>query len=51
MIEYFKSDIGFLISMFVIFVCGVGIGAGFTDAINEWKGEDNDKDSKRSQNH
>ena len=42
MIEYFKSDIGFLISMFVVFVTGVGIGAGITDAINEWKGKDED---------
>ncbi len=42
MIEYFKSDIGFLISMIVTFITGVGIGAGITDAINNMKGEDKD---------
>lgn len=38
MIEYFKSEIGFLISMLVVFVSGIGIGAGITDAIYTWKG-------------
>lgn len=37
MIEYFKSDIGYLVSMFVVFVSGIGVGAGITDAIYEWK--------------
>lgn len=37
MIEYFKSDIGFVISMFVVLITGVGIGAGLTDAIYAWK--------------
>lgn len=37
MIEYFKSDIGFLISMFVIFVSGVGVGAVISEMINKWK--------------
>lgn len=44
MIEYFKNDIGFLISMFVVFVTGVGIGAGITDILNNMKGEDDDKE-------
>lgn len=44
MIEYFKNDIGFLISMFVVFVTGIGIGAGITDTLNNMKGEDDDKE-------
>lgn len=40
MIEYFKSDIGFIISMFVVFVSGIGIGAAITDAINNMKEDD-----------
>ncbi|MBQ1297418.1 MAG: DUF3149 domain-containing protein [Clostridiales bacterium] len=40
MIEYFKSDIGLIISMFVIFVMGIGIGAAITDAINNMKEDD-----------
>ena len=43
MIEYFKSDIGFVISMFVVFVTGIGIGAGITDALYSWKGEDDER--------
>lgn len=44
MIEYFKSEIGLIISMFVVFVSGIGIGAGITDALNRWEGEsDEDK--------
>lgn len=43
MIEYFKTDIGFFISMFVIFISGIGIGAGITDALNRWENKDNDK--------
>lgn len=44
MIEYFKTDIGFFISMFVIFISGIGLGAGITDALNRWEGEsDEDK--------
>lgn len=42
MIEYLKSDIGFFISMIVVFVGGIGLGAGITDAIILWKGEDED---------
>ena len=40
MIEYFKSDIGFIISMLVVFVSGIGIGAAITDAINNMKEDD-----------
>ena len=40
MIEYFKSDIGFVISMIVTFVSGIGIGAAITDAINNMKEDD-----------
>ena len=44
MIEYFKSEIGLIISMFVVFVSGIGIGAGIMDALNRWEGEsDEDK--------
>ena len=44
MIEYFKSEIGLIISMFVVFVSGIGIGAGITDAIYEWKPRRRGKD-------
>ena len=40
MIEYFKSDIGLIISMFVVLITGVGIGAAITDAINNMKEDD-----------
>ena len=43
MIEYFKSEIGLIISMFVVFVSGIGIGAGITDAIDRWENKDDDK--------
>ena len=45
MIEYFKSEIGLIISMFVVFVSGIGIGAGITDAFGRWENRD-DKDKK-----
>ena len=44
MIEYFKTDIGFFISMFVIFISGIGIGAGIMDALNRWEGDIDDED-------
>lgn len=40
MIEYFKSEIGLIISMFVVFVSGIGIGAGIMDAIIRWEREE-----------
>lgn len=43
MIEYFKSEIGLIISMFIVFVTGIGIGAGITDAFDRWENKDNDK--------
>ena len=43
MIEYFKSEIGLIISMFVVFVSGIGIGAAITDALDRWENKDNDK--------
>ena len=46
MIEYFKSEIGLIISMFVVFVTGIGIGAGITDMINNMKGEEDEKNDK-----
>lgn len=42
MIEYFKSEIGLIISMFVVLITGVGIGAGITDMINNMKEGDKD---------
>ena len=49
MIEYLKSDIGFFISMIVVFVGGIGLGAGITDALLSWKGEDdNDNEDRQS---
>ena len=46
MIEYIKTDIGFFISMFVIFISGIGIGAGLMDALNKWEGEEGKKNEK-----
>lgn len=43
MIEYFKSEIGLIISMFVVLITGIGIGAGITDTLNRWENKDNDK--------
>lgn len=43
MIEYFKSDIGYLVSMFVVFVSGIGVGAGITDLLWSWKNEKDDQ--------
>lgn len=46
MIEHLTSNVGFVISMFVVFVGGIGVGAAITDTINNMKGADNDENSK-----
>lgn len=43
MIEYFKSEMGLIISMFVVFVSGIGIGAAITEAFGRWENKDDDK--------
>ena len=49
MIEYFKSEIGLIISMFVVFVSGIGIGAGITDAFGRWERKEDDNDNRQSE--
>ena len=46
MIEILKEiekEVGIdIIINFLTFISGIGIGAGITDAINEWKGKDDE---------